>query len=139
MCFVHFVVNSDFVEGPMKKFTLLAGAIAIIVPLSLDTVRAAEITLIGPGGIRAAATELIEAFETTTGHKVKATFGSGGGTKQQVINGEPFDVPIVQLPLEPVIASSHVVASSETLVAAWRSASPCAAARPSRTSPAPKR
>ena len=79
--------------------------------------RASEITLIGPGGIRAAGQELVTAFEKATGHKVTATFGSGGGTKERVIRGEPFDVPIVQLPLEPVIASGHVVAASETWLA----------------------
>src|SRR4029077_17017681 len=52
-----------------------------------------------------------------TGHKVTATFGSGGGTKERVIQGESFDVPIVQLPLEPVIASGHVVPASETPLA----------------------
>jgi len=35
----------------------------------------------------------------------QATFGSGGGTKERVIKSESFDVPIVQLPLEPVVAS----------------------------------
>jgi molybdate transport system substrate-binding protein len=79
--------------------------------------RAAEITLIAPGGIRAAVNQMIPAFEKATGHKVKATFGSGGGTKERVIRGEPFDVPIVQLPLEPVIASGQVVAASETPLA----------------------
>ena len=79
--------------------------------------RASEVTLIGPGGIRAAGQQLISAFEKSTGHKVTATFGSGGGTKDRVIRGEPFDVPIVQLPLEPVIASGHVIAASETLLA----------------------
>jgi len=78
---------------------------------------AAEIKLIGPGGIRAAVEQIIPSFEKATGHKVNATFGSGGGTKERVIKGEPFDVPIVQLPLEPVIASGHVVRSSETLLA----------------------
>jgi molybdate transport system substrate-binding protein len=101
----------------MKTCFLIASAIAIILTFRFDTARGAEITLIGPGGIRAAATELIAAFEKATGHKVKATFGSGGGTKQQVIDGQPFDVPIVQLPLEPVIASGHVVLASETLIA----------------------
>ena len=31
--------------------------------------------------------------------------------------GEPFDVPIVQLPLDPVLASGHVIAASETPLA----------------------
>ena len=61
---------------------------------------------------------MIPNFERATGHKVKATFGSGGGTKERVIRGEPFDVPIVQPPLAPVIASGHVVAASETLLVA---------------------
>jgi molybdate transport system substrate-binding protein len=100
----------------MKQY-LLSMIVAFGMMWNSNAARGAEITLIGPGGIRAAATELIAAFEKTSGHKVKATFGSGGGTKQQVINGEPFDVPIVQLPLEPVIKSGHVVAASETPLA----------------------
>jgi len=92
-------------------------AVAILAVWNCDAVRAAEVTLIAPGGIRAAVQQMIPSFERATGHKVKATFGSGGGTKQQVIRGEPFDVPIVQLPLEPVITSGHVVAASETPLA----------------------
>jgi len=96
---------------------VLSAAIAIIIVWSCDAARAAEVTLIAPGGIRAAVQQLIPAFERATGHKVNATFGSGGGTKERVIKGEPFDVPIVQPPLELVIASGHVVAASETPLA----------------------
>jgi molybdate transport system substrate-binding protein len=99
----------------MKR--LLLSAVAIITVWSSDLGRAAEVTLIAPGGIRAAVEQMIPDFERATGHKVKATFGSGGGTKERVIKGEPFDVPVVQLPLEPVIASGHVVAASETPLA----------------------
>src|SRR5437899_12746842 len=96
---------------------LLLSAIAIIAVWSCDAAHAVEVTLVAPGGIRAAVEQMIPDFERATGHKVKATFGSGGGTKERVIRGEPFDVPIVQLPLAPVIASGHVVAASETLLA----------------------
>jgi molybdate transport system substrate-binding protein len=96
---------------------ILLSAVAIITVWSSDLGRAAEVTLIAPGGIRAAVEQMIPDFERATGHKVKATFGSGGGTKERVIKGEPFDVPVVQLPLEPVIASGHVVAASETPLA----------------------
>lgn len=99
----------------MKKFWALLTV--IMTAWSCDAASATEITLIAPGGIRAAVEQMIPAFEKTTGHKVKATFGSGGGTKERVIKGEAFDVPIVQLPLEPVIASGHVVAASETPLA----------------------
>jgi molybdate transport system substrate-binding protein len=94
----------------------VALAVALAVTLAPEA-RADEVTLIAPGGIRAALEQLIPAFERTSGHTVKATFGSGGGTKQQVIGGEKFDVPIVQPPLDPVIASGHVVATSETPLA----------------------
>lgn len=71
-----------------------------IVVLALGTsysvrAQAAEVTLIAPGGIRAAVEQLIPGYERKTGNKVKATFGSGNGTKKQVVNGEAFDVPIV--------------------------------------------
>lgn len=76
-----------------------------------------EITLIAPGGIRDAVEQLIPGFEAKTGHKVKATFGSGLGTKQQVARGEAFDVPIVQPPYPEVLASGNVVAGSATTLA----------------------
>jgi len=78
---------------------------------------AQEITLIAPGGIRDAIQRMIPDFERRTGHTVKATFGSGGGTKQRVISGEAFDVPVVQPPLPEVIASGNVVAGTETPLA----------------------
>jgi molybdate transport system substrate-binding protein len=76
-----------------------------------------EITLIAPGGIQAAMEQLIPGFEHKSGQKVKATFGSGLGTKQQVAKGEPFDVPIVQPPYPEVLASGNVVASSAKTLA----------------------
>ena len=96
---------------------LLATTVAALALGGANAASAAEITLIAPGGIRAAIEALIPKFEQQSGHKVKATFGSGGGTKARVIKGEPFDVPVVQLPLEPVIASGQVVPASETPLA----------------------
>ena len=97
---------------------LLLSVICVFVFGNLDAARAQnEITLIAPGGIRAAIEQLIPGFESKTGRKVKATFGSGGGTKQQVARGEAFDVPIVQPPYPEVLASGHVVAASATPLA----------------------
>lgn len=76
-----------------------------------------EVTLIAPGGIRVPIEQLIPAFERKTGYKVKAMFGSGGGTHQQVVRGEAFDVPVVQPPYRDVLDSGNVVASSETPLA----------------------
>ena len=76
-----------------------------------------EVTLIAPGGVRTAIEQLIPGFEQKSGYKVKATFGSGGATKKQVVQGDPFDVPIVQPPFQDVIASGNVLAGTETPLA----------------------
>jgi molybdate transport system substrate-binding protein len=89
-----------------------------IIWLNRTVLLPSEVTLIGPGGIRAAAEQLIADFEKKSGFKVKATFGSGLGTKKQVAQGEAFDVPIVQPPFPEVLASGNVVASSATTLAA---------------------
>ena len=101
----------------MKTPTLFLPALLILSIEWIGVASAAEVTLIAPGGIRAAIQQMIPGFEKTSGHKVIAIFGSGGGTKERVINGESFDVPVVQLPLEPVLASGHVIAASETPLA----------------------
>jgi molybdate transport system substrate-binding protein len=95
-------------------YPTIAGALLLLSSLPAN---AAEITLIAPGGIRAAFEELLPAFERSTSHKIKATFGSGGGTKERIVKGEPFDVPVAQPPLDPVIASGHVAPQSETPLA----------------------
>ncbi len=76
-----------------------------------------EITLIAPGGIRAAIEQMIPGFEAKTGYKVKATFGSGLGTKKQVASGEAFDVPVLQPPYQEVLASGNVVTKSAVTLA----------------------
>ena len=72
-----------------------------------------EITLVAPGGIRTALLKMIPDFEKATGHKVTPTFISGGAAKAKTVEGEMFDVPIVQPPLATVLASGNVVAASE--------------------------
>jgi molybdate transport system substrate-binding protein len=86
-------------------------------PITGGPLMKGEVTLIAPGGIRAAVEKLIAGFEKKTGYTVNATFGSGGGTKQQVVHGDVFDVPIVQPPYPDVIASGNVVESSATPLA----------------------
>src|SRR5215475_13697416 len=109
----------------LRRFvsSALAGALACAGFVALgqaSSAQAADITLIAPGGIRAAIDQMIPAFEQKTGHKVRATFGSGGGTNNRLIKAELFDVPEVQPPLEPVVASGHVVKETETpLAVVW--------------------
>jgi molybdate transport system substrate-binding protein len=113
--------DSRKVSGKVKEHTVRHPCSPVIVALLLINSYSAraqvEITLVAPGGIRAAIEQLIPGFESKTGYKVKATFGSGGGTKQQVVRGEAFDVPILQPPYPEVLASGNVVASSATPLA----------------------
>src|SRR6267378_1630237 len=95
------------------KYLLLSTMIAALALVTIHAADAAEVTLVAPGGIRAAVEQMIPAFEKKTGHKVKATFGSGNGTKAQVAKGDAFDVPIVQPPYPEVLASGNVVVASE--------------------------
>ena len=102
----------------MKRMLLHVAVIAILLSASNIALAQTEVTLIAPGGIRAPIEKLIPSFEKKTGYKVNATFGSGGGTKQQVVRGDVFDVPIVQPPYPEVIASGNVVESTATPLAA---------------------
>src|ERR1700676_2321694 len=101
----------------MKYLFSTVMIIALVVGHARSARAQSEVTLVAPGGIRAAIEQLTPGFERKTGHPVKATFGSGGGTKQQVVRGDPFDVPIVQPPYQDVLASGNVIASSETPLA----------------------
>ena len=103
--------------GVVVLRNVLTSAVATLALFHTSVARADEVTLIAPGGIRAPIEKMIPDFERKTGHKVKATFGSGGGTKQQVAKGEPFDVPIVQPPYPEVLASGNVIANTETPLA----------------------
>ena len=77
--------------------------------------KGAEITLPVPGGIRAAAEQLVPDFERRTEYTVKMTVGNG--TRQQVARGEAFDVSILQPPYPEVLASGHVLTDSATPIA----------------------
>jgi len=101
----------------MKHLTARLVMSAALVIAGAHAASAAELTLVAPGGIRAALEDLTAKYEAQSHNTVKATYGSGGGTKARVIKGDPFDVPVVQLPLEPVIASGNVIAASETPLA----------------------
>ena len=96
---------------------LLSSAVVLFTLCNSYSARADEVTFIAPGGMRCPVDRMMPDFERKTGHKVKVTIGSGGGTHQQVVKGAPFDVPVVQPPYQDVLASGNVVASSETPLA----------------------
>ena len=102
----------------MKHWLSAMAAITLLL-LSAHGARAQEeITLIAPGIIQAPVKDLIPGFEAKTGHKVKATFGAVVASKEQVLHGEPFDVPLVEVPYDAeVSASGNVVPGSATPLA----------------------
>jgi len=101
----------------MSRIPFSVAAVLILLGGSGTAFAQTEVTLIAPGGIRAPIEQLIPGFEKKSGYKVNPTFGSGGGTKKQVIQGDVFDVPIVQPPLPEVIASGNVVENTATPLA----------------------
>src|SRR5258708_14861908 len=98
----------------MKRLLLSALFVALMLGNSHGARAQTEVTLIAPGGIRTSIEALTPGFERKTGYKVKATFGSGGGTRKQVVQGDAFDVPIVQPPLPEGLASANVAPATLT-------------------------
>jgi len=95
----------------------LSAAVAALMLCSSSGALAEEVTLIAPASMRCPIDRLIPDFQTKTGRTLKPTFGAGGRTHEQVVKGEPFDVPIVQPPYEDVLKSGNVVLSTETPLA----------------------
>ena len=63
-----------------------------VLTLGVASARSDEVTLLAPGitPTKGALEKVIPAFESKTGHKVKITYGSGLGTKEQVAKGPAF-------------------------------------------------
>jgi molybdate transport system substrate-binding protein len=99
----------------MKK--LMSSAALAILVCGPQAARAEEVTLVAPGGMRCPIDLMKPEFERKTGHVLKATIGAGGATHRQVVQGAPFDVPVVQPPLDDVIASGNVILSTQTPLA----------------------
>jgi molybdate transport system substrate-binding protein len=57
-------------------------------------VQAAEVKLVGAGAVRAVVTDLAQAFEKETGHKVTMVFGPVGVTRQRFAS-DPADIVIM--------------------------------------------
>ena len=60
---------------------------------------AAEIKLLSAGGMRPVLGDLVSVFERTTGHIVVVSYGTGGATRDRVLNGEAVDLTILPKPL----------------------------------------
>lgn len=98
---------------------LFSSVLAVILLLGNSYIASAqtEITLLAPRPISEPLEKLITGFESKTDYKVKPTWGSGLGTKQQVAKGEALDVSIMFAPFPEALASGNVVNSSATTLA----------------------
>ena len=100
---------------------LLSGGLAWTAPRqpqqapSADAAR--EIVLIAPTGARQSVEQLAPGFEAKTGYKIKGTYAASGLIKKKVIDGEPFDVSILLLPIADALATGNLVQSSVTPMA----------------------
>ena len=73
---------------------------------------AMEIVLIAPTGARMSVEQLAAGFEAKTGYKIKGTYAASGAIKKKVIDGEPFDVSILLMPIADALATGNLVESS---------------------------
>jgi len=94
------------------KNLISAAMIAALMAYGAQAAWAEEVTLVAPGGMRCPLDKMKPDYEKKTGNTLKATIGAGGATHKQVVQGAPFDVPVVQPPYIDVINSGNVVPSS---------------------------
>jgi molybdate transport system substrate-binding protein len=83
------------VEGDAMKQALKIAAIGFAALLTAGAASAAEIKVITSVGVKAILEELAPAFERTSGHKLKITYGTAVPLKRQIDSGETFDVVIL--------------------------------------------
>jgi molybdate transport system substrate-binding protein len=80
----------------MKRIVYTAAVTGLVLlPSTIMTARAADITILASNGVKAAVVELVPQFEKETGHKLKFTWGASNLLAKQVESGEAFDVVIV--------------------------------------------
>ena len=95
---------------------LLAGGLAWTAPRqprqSSGGDASMEITLIAPTGAKASIEQLAPGFEAKTGYKINGTYAASGLIKKKVIDGEPFDVSILLMPIADALATGNLVESS---------------------------
>lgn len=85
-------------------FTAVAAraALSLLSAQGLAT-QAAEVRVFSGGGFTSVMTEVVPAFERTTGHKVVTTFGSNDALERRIKAGESFDVLLIGTPTFDVL------------------------------------
>jgi molybdate transport system substrate-binding protein len=101
----------------VKKTFCLAGAIALLLGISIAARGQTEVTILVPNPIRRSIDKIVPGFESKTGYKLKVTYGKGMGTRDQVARGEFFDVSLMLPPYPEALASGNIDPGSERTLA----------------------
>jgi molybdate transport system substrate-binding protein len=102
------------------KYLLAFVAASLLVLGSSPAARAQEdVTLLIPAPTKVVFDKLLPAFEAKTGFKVKVTYGTSMGTRDQVAKGDPFDVPVLRAPYPEALASGNIIPSSASTIASF--------------------
>ncbi len=100
----------------MRLISITAALVAII-GLGAHGVNAAEIKVLSGNGGRVAVAELSERFEKETGHKVVIDFAVNPQVRKRVLDGEAFDVAVLNPPvLDELIKAGKVKAETRTVI-----------------------
>ena len=101
----------------MKRRALLAAAALLVVASSSSAQGQKEISVLGSSPFQPALDILIPKFETKTGYTIKIVYGTGMLSRDQVANGELYDVSIIFAPFPQTLASGQVDIDSGTTLA----------------------
>ena len=94
-----------------------ATLLAVAALVGTGRAEAAEIQVLSAGAVRAIVTELAQAFEKETGHKVSLAFGTVGVTRQRLA-ADPADVVIMSdVAIDESIKQDRIVSGSRTDIA----------------------
>jgi len=99
-------------EATVRRLGTLLLAAAVLA--TAGQAEAAEIRVLSAGAVRAVVTELAQAFEKETGHKVSLAFGTAGVTRQRLAS-EPADVVILtDVGIDATIKEGGIAAGTRT-------------------------
>jgi len=88
----------------MKRLMFLAALLAAA------AAQAAEIKVLSSNALKPVLEELVPQFEKSTGHKVRAEFGTAADMKGRIEKREAFDVAILTAPLMDDLAKNKHIA-----------------------------
>ena len=98
----------------MKRWGAAAVAAGVAFVLATGGAAAAEITLLCSNALKSVIEELGPGFEKTSGHKLKAEYGSTGPLKAMIEKGQAFDVAILGVEAtDELIKSGKLVARTD--------------------------